>query len=946
MYDTSDPAQAGWPSVPGSDPGNDSNFTGVALANGGTLVFFTGALPSGQTWQLPSTGFPAANVLAWAGPQGYKEYNHPLQDILLCDPGLPTRQLKLQYVDGNGNIWPGDVNYAALSWLSPDATFVENGMTWIEFTLLGGEVILFGQGVVPNNFAITLPAGFTTAQMFAVAYPHDAPAGSNGNDAHWFGASVTSGAGAGEVTLNYKDGEGHVWHGNAAVLVFAWKNNMGTMVTETTSATSGTLAKWVHCPQPNGSVFGVGCGLGFPNGAVLQVPQDVGDTTVIEASLEAIVGSSGWNYPDNGHPTHGMGACYLDASNVVHIQFEDGEGHVWYGTADVFALFCTPALPPPTQISVSPSSVSVPTNSTVDFTAYVTYNANPDVILAVDGIPGGNATVGTISNTGAYLSPNASGTHIITATSVAAPTVSGSATVTVQAGGAIPNLDQIGDGTLYARPKQTALTNGLVDLSLPGVTDKTAANITYTGGGTVDSMKPAQPLADVTGLNTAANAVALGNVAADSITPIAGLMPSQAGADVTGQNNASGTTGATIYQKAGTYTTSNPFSLSLDVSSLVNDSANGSLWGNVVTFTPGWAVQTPIDFSHGFSAITYDVYVRLRTNGAGNSATYCNFGIYTGYSGGQGPLQVSLSPLTTSYQEVYAGQVTFTQAQLAYGLVTYFSAAGITTQYFVDYVRFTPAVQHVGALTVAAGALVGTVGVAIDQSGNLKLKTINKTPATAPGTLTNVFLDMPGLGSAQLVETTKGNPLLIGITVDFQATSSGGQVTGIGFTPGTATAPAGTSNNPFISISISGDGSFAGASIGGTVTLSGSTLTWTPSAANISGGNGYSSATADVTVDIPAGWSYSGEGSGSYDCTVSAPVAEPNISLSVQVLMDGLVLVAPVQLITDANGRARFHNFDMFEVPAGTHTFAIQAKYDGSTSAVFVDGNFVIVELG
>ncbi|MGC9190270.1 MAG: carbohydrate-binding protein, partial [Conexivisphaera sp.] len=213
-------------------------------------------------------------------------------------------------------------------------------------------------------------------------------------------------------------------------------------------------------------------------------------------------------------------------------------------------------------------------------------------------------------------------------------------------------------------------------------------------------------------INSSGNVLNLGGTAAASITPIAGLMPAQAGADVTALNSASSTIGGTIYQKASTYTTSNPFNLAL--ASLVNDSANGSLWGNVATFTAGWACQTPINFGTGFSAITYDVYVRIRSNGAGNSPTSCVFGIYTGYSGGQYPISVGLT-VGTAYAEVYAGQVVFTQAQLSYGLITYFSTSGITTQYYVDYVRFTPTIQHLAgvpttAITPIAGLMPAQAG--------------------------------------------------------------------------------------------------------------------------------------------------------------------------------------------------------------------------------------------
>jgi hypothetical protein len=65
------------------------------------------------------------------------------------------------------------------------------------------------------------------------------------------------------------------------------------------------------------------------------------------------------------------------------------------------------------------------------FVAIVVNNANPNVSWSVDGIPGGNVTVGTINAGGVYSAPAAGGSHTVTATSVADPTKSGSAAVLV-----------------------------------------------------------------------------------------------------------------------------------------------------------------------------------------------------------------------------------------------------------------------------------------------------------------------------------------------------------------------------------------------------------------------------------------------------------------------------------------------------------------------------------
>jgi hypothetical protein len=611
MYDASDPLQAGWLDVPGSDPGNNASFTSIPLADG-IFAFFTGMGASGSAYSLPSTGFPVGNVLAWAGPAGYLYTGNDLNVIGLCGAGTDAPHgLILKYDDNSGNIWLGPLNFAVLTWLSADVTNVSNGLTWLPLTLLGGEEIVFGMGVVAGDgsFTVELPAGCTTAQSFMVAYPHDGVPG-NGNHAHFLGAYVDSDQ---VVHLNYKDGEGNVWHGNAAVLVFAWKNNMGSVTTQTLTngapsymSGTGTTGNWMQCTLSNGQVFGVGCALSMSDGATLALPattithqnviaincggaatgiwvadrdysaqmmlstgaaintssvvnpapqavyqtenygamtytipglnpsepyianlhfaeiyfngagarefnvsingtqvlanfdvfaaaggkniaivksfeaaangsgeivielsigsmnvpkisgiqilgQIPGSTSVdVSNALEAIVGTSGWDYGDNGTPATGVKASYLDADNMVHIEFGDSDGSiVWPGAADVFALYCTSGLAVPTVVNVMPPTASVAAGASMQFTAAVLSNANPNVSWSVDGVAGGNVTVGTVDSTGFYSAPNAEGPHEIVATSVADPTASGSAAIAVW-------------GTLLPDPGNILETNGLI----------------------------------------------------------------------------------------------------------------------------------------------------------------------------------------------------------------------------------------------------------------------------------------------------------------------------------------------------------------------------------------------------------------------------------------------------------------------------------------------------
>jgi uncharacterized protein YjdB len=186
----------------------------------------------------------------------------------------------------------------------------------------------------------------------------------------------------------------------------------------------------MQCTLSTGQIFGVGCAKNMANGATFVLPTAAGDGS----TLEAMVGSSDGNYETPSNHAQGVGSCYLDAENIVHITFQDGSGEVWPGQADVFALYCSSATAAPTLVTVMPATASVAEGATQQFSATIANNANPNVTWSVDGIAGGNVTVGTISAAGLYTAPSAAGSHTITATSVAVTTASGSTAVTVWSG--------------------------------------------------------------------------------------------------------------------------------------------------------------------------------------------------------------------------------------------------------------------------------------------------------------------------------------------------------------------------------------------------------------------------------------------------------------------------------------------------------------------------------
>src|SRR5437763_7144265 len=101
------------------------------------------------------------------------------------------------------------------------------------------------------------------------------------------------------------------------------------------------------------------------------------------------------------------------------------------GTYFKQTIFITVGSSSGVTVAISPTSASVAPQQTQQFTATVSGTTNSAVPWAVDGVNGGNSTTGTISGTGLYTAPATTGSHTVTATSVADASRSASAAVTV-----------------------------------------------------------------------------------------------------------------------------------------------------------------------------------------------------------------------------------------------------------------------------------------------------------------------------------------------------------------------------------------------------------------------------------------------------------------------------------------------------------------------------------
>ena len=338
-------------------------------------------------------------------------------------------------------------------------------------------LVASGQGASPSGYALRLQRGTTdTFQLQRW----------NAGSPTYLGGATVAPIAAGSWLALVADSNG----------VEAFRSSDGSVWTSIASSADttlgGNLSGGMETNDPATRVDNVGYGnLGSgppppvitvsvsPQTATIQTGATQQFTATVTGTTDPVVWSV--NGVNGGNATLGTissSGLYTAPATAPASSLTIRATHAASGTSGSSTVTVT-SPPPPVTVSVSPTTASVQTGATRQFTATVTGTTDP-VVWSVNGVNGGNATVGTISSNGLYTAPAAvpSGAVTVRATH-AASGANGSASVTAHHGPAAGD----GVGEPVRAPRLQSRATRQFTATVTGTTDPVVWSVNNVNGG-------------------------------------------------------------------------------------------------------------------------------------------------------------------------------------------------------------------------------------------------------------------------------------------------------------------------------------------------------------------------------------------------------------------------------------------------------------------------------
>jgi Abnormal spindle-like microcephaly-assoc'd, ASPM-SPD-2-Hydin len=453
---------------------------------------------------LPATGLPTAPAAAPAVSLSPTSINFPNQQVGTTSPGQPVT------VTNTGN---ATLTFTRIAILGTSAKDFVSTTTTCKTNLAAGascvitvvftptqtgtrsKTLTFADNASnsPQTVALTGVGIAASVTLTPSTFPN------NGGSSLSFGQTAVGSTSAPEsITLNNP--------GNAALSIsniaingdFAQTNTCGTSVSAGSSCTISVTFSPTQIWSRSGSVIISDNAFGSPQQVILLVgmgggsakaslsptsltfatqalgttsasqPITLSNTGATALTINSIVATGDFAQTNNCGASLAIGKnCTINVSfSPSYPAAAARKGYITVNDTDPTFLqtvtLTGQAATVSNKVVVNPGFGSLTSKQTQQFSATVSGSSSPAVTWSVDGIIGGNSTVGTISPTGLYTPPSTAGWHTIQATNVANPAQVGLArfAVTNYSGTLTYKNDNLHSGQNL---NETVLTSGNVN---------------------------------------------------------------------------------------------------------------------------------------------------------------------------------------------------------------------------------------------------------------------------------------------------------------------------------------------------------------------------------------------------------------------------------------------------------------------------------------------------
>jgi hypothetical protein len=400
--------------------GSDGDIIGLPSANLFTSAMFSLTAPNGFNTEPPQVTNILTSEIVLQEPTGGTAGASGILDFpALISMKYGDRNFPQSQYSGNANVMAIAFDPTGVNTTVYDST--DGISSWVVITLPGGAKIAFGSGNAADGTDIYVPGAaapwIAAANMLSI--PTIQGGAYTGHAMHGVNSCSITGL---TMSATYSDipSGSTVYPGTGNWMAVAWTPGL---VTQT--VTGGEFVV-INLADGNKIAFGAG---NVPSGSSFGLP--AGFTSDQMAAIPSPSSYSG----SGDNDMHVISLCDISGT-TCRLIYIDGSGNNWSGNVNWFA-FCwadAATVSPGAAgivVSIIPNQVVVQPLATQQFTATVTGTGITTVTWSVDGIVGGNSTVGTISGAGLYTAPTTNGSHTVTAASTVNPARVGFAQLTI-----------------------------------------------------------------------------------------------------------------------------------------------------------------------------------------------------------------------------------------------------------------------------------------------------------------------------------------------------------------------------------------------------------------------------------------------------------------------------------------------------------------------------------